>query len=40
MAGEEGKAFYALAKGLDEAGERGWTVVSMRNDWRQVFAVE
>lgn len=29
-----------LDKALDEATERGWTVVSMRNDWRTVFAVE
>ncbi|MCW8984592.1 MAG: haloacid dehalogenase-like hydrolase [Thermoanaerobaculales bacterium] len=26
-----------LDRGLDEAGERGWTVVSMRDDWRMVF---
>jgi hypothetical protein len=26
-----------LDKALDEAGARGWTVVSMRNDWRVVF---
>ena len=25
-----------LARGLDEAGKRGWTVVSMKNDWRVV----
>jgi hypothetical protein len=29
-----------LNRGLDEAAERGWTVVSMKGDWRQVFAVE
>jgi hypothetical protein len=29
-----------LDKGLDEAAERGWTVVSMRNDWKTVFAFE
>jgi len=29
-----------LDKGLDEATERGWTVVSMRNDWKTVFAFE
>jgi phosphoglycolate phosphatase-like HAD superfamily hydrolase len=26
-----------LARGLDEAPERGWIVVSMKDDWRQVF---
>jgi len=27
-----------LDRGLDEAGRRGWLVVSMRNDWSRVFA--
>jgi phosphoglycolate phosphatase-like HAD superfamily hydrolase len=27
-----------LARGLDEAGGRGWLVVSMKNDWRVVHA--
>jgi hypothetical protein len=27
-----------LARGLDEAGARGWTVVSMKADWKLVFA--
>jgi phosphoserine phosphatase len=27
-----------LDKGLDEAAQRGWVVVSMRNDWKRVFA--
>lgn len=26
-----------LDKGLDEASTKGWTVVSMKNDWKQVF---
>jgi hypothetical protein len=26
-----------LDKALDEAAERGWTVVSMKRDWRTVF---
>jgi len=26
-----------LARGLDEAGARGWTVVSMKADWKRVF---
>ena len=29
-----------LDKGLDEAQAKGWTVVDMKNDWKQVFAVE
>ena len=27
-----------LARGLDEAGPRGWTVVSMKDDWKRVHA--
>lgn len=27
-------AIGKLARGLDEAGARGWTVVSMKNDWK------
>jgi len=30
--------FGKLDRGLDEAGPRGWTVVSMKNDWKQVYA--
>ena len=26
-----------LARGLDEASAQGWVVVSMKNDWKQVF---
>jgi haloacid dehalogenase-like hydrolase len=26
-----------LARGLDEAGPRGWIVASMKNDWNRVF---
>jgi hypothetical protein len=26
-----------LARGLDEAGERGWIVVDMKRDWARVF---
>jgi phosphoglycolate phosphatase-like HAD superfamily hydrolase len=29
-----------LDEGLDEATQRGWTVVSMQNEWRKVFAFE
>ena len=27
-----------LARGLDKAGPRGWTLVSMKDDWKQVYA--
>ena len=26
-----------LVRGLDDAGAKGWTIVSMKNDWRRVF---
>src|SRR5262245_12877861 len=29
-----------LEKGLDEAKAKGWTVVSMKDDWKRVFAFE
>ena len=29
-----------LGKALDEAGARGWTVVSMKSDWKTVFAAK
>jgi phosphoserine phosphatase len=29
-----------LDKGLDEARAKGWTVVSMKDDWKRVFAFE
>ena len=29
-----------LARGLDEAPKRGWTIVSMKNDWRTVYPPE
>jgi hypothetical protein len=29
-----------LARGLDEAKERDWTVISMKNDWKTIFAFE
>jgi hypothetical protein len=29
-----------LDKGLDEAKTKGWTVVSMKDDWKRVFAFE
>ncbi len=32
--------FGRLDRGLDEASARGWTLVSMKNDWKQVYAPE
>ena len=29
-----------LDKGLDEANERGWTVVDMKNDWNKIYPFE
>jgi hypothetical protein len=29
-----------LSKGLDEASERGWVVVDMENDWKEIFPGE
>jgi len=29
-----------LDLGLDEAAAKGWTVVSMKNDWKQIFTFE
>jgi phosphoglycolate phosphatase-like HAD superfamily hydrolase len=29
-----------LDKGLDEANEKGWTVVDMKNDWKKIFPFE
>lgn len=29
-----------LARGLDEGPKRGWTIVSMKNDWRTVYPPE
>lgn len=29
-----------LARGLDEAPKRGWTVVNMKQDWKRVFSFE
>jgi hypothetical protein len=26
-----------LDKGLDEAAAKGWTVVSMKDDWKSIF---
>jgi hypothetical protein len=29
-----------LERGLEEAPKRGWTVLSMKNDWNQIFAYQ
>ena len=29
-----------LDKAWDEAKAKGWTVVSMKNDWKKIFAFE
>ena len=29
-----------LNKGLDEANEKGWTVVDMKNDWKVIYPFE
>src|SRR5208283_1160651 len=33
-------ALARLDQGLDEAAAKGWTVVSMKDDWKQVFPAE
>jgi hypothetical protein len=33
-------ALGRLDKGLDAAKARGWTVVSMKDDWKRVFAFD
>jgi phosphoglycolate phosphatase-like HAD superfamily hydrolase len=35
---DKGSAFGSLDKARIEANARGWTVISMKNDWNQVFA--
>jgi hypothetical protein len=30
-------SFGRLDKALDEAGEKGWTVVDMKTDWKVIF---
>ena len=32
--------FGKLAKGLDEGPKRGWAIVSMKNDWKNIFAFQ
>jgi phosphoserine phosphatase len=37
---DRGSFVGKLERGLDEASERAWTVMSMKNDWNQIFAFE
>jgi len=37
---DRASAVGKLERGLDEAPKRGWTVVSMKNDWKRVFSFE
>jgi phosphoserine phosphatase len=37
---DRGSHIGKLDKGLDEASDRGWTVVDMRKDWKKVFPFE
>ena len=30
----------SLIKDLDEANEKGWTVVDMKNDWKDIYPYE
>jgi phosphoglycolate phosphatase-like HAD superfamily hydrolase len=34
---DRGSRIGALDKGLDEASARGWTVVSMKDDWKRIY---
>jgi phosphoglycolate phosphatase-like HAD superfamily hydrolase len=34
---DRGSKIGALDKGLDEASARGWTVVSMKDDWKRIY---
>jgi hypothetical protein len=34
---DRGSSIGRLARGLDEAGPRGWVVVSMKQDWKRVY---
>jgi hypothetical protein len=37
---DRGAMVGELDKGLDEAAARDWLIVSMRDDWKQIFAHE
>ncbi len=34
---DSGSHIGKLERGLDEAGARGWSLISVRNDWRTVY---
>lgn len=34
---DKGSPIGALDKALTEANERGWTVISMKDDWNSIF---
>jgi hypothetical protein len=40
VAYDRGSRFGRLARGLDEAPGRGWTLLSMKRDWKRVFPGE
>ena len=29
-----------LDKGLDEASEKGWTIINMKDDWKVIYPFE
>ena len=37
---DRGSPIGRLERGLDQAPRRGWTIVSMKNDWKKVFPFE
>jgi hypothetical protein len=37
---DRGDKLAALDKGLDEAKAKGWILVSMKDDWKQIFRVQ
>jgi hypothetical protein len=37
---DRASSFGRLDRGLDEGSKLGWVVVSMKDDWKQVFALE
>ena len=32
--------FRSTRRFYDEAKQRGWTMISMKNDWKRIFAFE
>jgi hypothetical protein len=34
---DRGSHIGKLEKGLDEAPQRGWTIISMKNDWKNIY---